>query len=218
MAHKQVIVFNTGGPIRCEAILPSNTHGAAPAGRACRGQFSAENVLEDAKAVARHRRAALKVKQRGVPCIADLAGKEADAIGFGARGEQRIDEADALAAEVRPIALSFQAKHPLVGLPAIADLAADEAPGPFAAAVSDDYAKRINKIHTIATLTPTAVGANVEAGPIVDRGNHRRGSLGVRTCSQISCRRGSGYPQCNQTNGPHQKLPHHSIPIYHALR
>src|SRR3977135_3290694 len=36
VAHKQVIVFDTGGPIRCEAILPTNTHGATPAGRACR--------------------------------------------------------------------------------------------------------------------------------------------------------------------------------------
>ena len=49
------------------------------------------SVLEDAKAVARHRRAALYVQQRCVPGVADLAGKEADAIGLGARGEQRID-------------------------------------------------------------------------------------------------------------------------------
>ena len=65
-----------------EAVLKSNTDGGAPAGRVCRGQFSAENVLEDAKAVARHRRAALYVKQRLIPGVADLAGKEADAIGL----------------------------------------------------------------------------------------------------------------------------------------
>ena len=47
----------------------------------------------------------------------------------------RIDQADALAAEIRPIALGFQAKHPLTGLPTITDLATDEAPGPLAAAV-----------------------------------------------------------------------------------
>ena len=45
--------------------------------------------VEDAKAVARHRRAALYVKQRCIPGVADLAGKEADAIGLGASGEGR---------------------------------------------------------------------------------------------------------------------------------
>ena len=44
IAHEQVVVFNTERPVRCEAVLKSNTHGAAPAGRACRGQFKAGNV------------------------------------------------------------------------------------------------------------------------------------------------------------------------------
>ena len=110
VAHEQVIVFNAGGPIRCEAILPSNTHGATPAGRACRGQFNATGGIEDTKAGVRHRRAALEVKQRGVPCITDLAGEKADATGLGAGRERRIEEAEALVAEIRPIALSFQAR------------------------------------------------------------------------------------------------------------
>src|SRR3984893_13338590 len=169
VAHKQVIVFNTGGPIRCEAILPSNTHGATPAGRACRGQFNAGKVIEDAKAVARHCRAALEVKQRGVPCITDLAGEKADAIGFGASRERRIEEADSLVAEIRPIALGFQAKHPLVGLPAITELAAEEASGSIAAALSDGYASRVKEIHTAVALSPPAIGPDVKAGPIVDR-------------------------------------------------
>src|SRR5882757_8585800 len=101
IAHEQMIVLNSERPVWCEAVLKSNTDGAAPAGRTCRGQFSAENVLEDAKTVARHRRAAFYVKQRLIPGVADLAGKEADAIGFGARREQRIDQADALAAKIR---------------------------------------------------------------------------------------------------------------------
>ena len=125
VAHEQVVVFDTGGPIRCEAILPSNTHGTTPAGRACRGQFKASRGIEDAKAGVCHRRAALQVKQRSVPGVTDLAGEEADATGFGAGRERRIGKAEALVAEIRPIALSFQAKHPLAGLPAIPDLAAD---------------------------------------------------------------------------------------------
>ena len=80
-----------------------------------------------------------------------------------------IDEADALVAEIRPIALSFQAKHPLAGLPAITDLAADEASGPIAAALSDGYASRVKEIHTAVALAPAAVAADVEAGPVVNR-------------------------------------------------
>ena len=82
IAHEQVVVFNTKRPVRCEAVLKSNAHGAAPAGRAGRGQFNIEKVIVDAKAVARHRRTALYVEQRLVPSVADLAGKEADAIGL----------------------------------------------------------------------------------------------------------------------------------------
>ena len=88
IAHPQVVVFNTKRPVRCEAVLKSNTGGAAPAGRAGRGQFNAGNRFEDAKAVARHRRTALYVEQRCVPGVADLAGEEADTIGFGASGDE----------------------------------------------------------------------------------------------------------------------------------
>ena len=49
-----------------------------------------------------------------------------DGIGLAAGGEQRIDQADALAAEIRPIALGFHTKHPLTGLPTITDLATDK--------------------------------------------------------------------------------------------
>ena len=83
-----MIIFNTGRPIRCETILPANTHGATPAGRAHRGQFNVGGGSEDAKAVVCHRRAALEVKQRGVPGVADLAGEKADAIGLGAGRER----------------------------------------------------------------------------------------------------------------------------------
>ena len=89
IAHEQVVVFNTERPVRRKAILKSNTHDAAPAGRACRGQFNAGKRVEDAEAVACHRRAALYVKQRCIPGVADLAGKEADGIGLGASGEQQ---------------------------------------------------------------------------------------------------------------------------------
>ena len=64
--------------------------------------------------------------------------------------KRRIEQADALVAEIRPIALGFHAKHPLTGLPAITDLAADEASGPLAAALSEgQYAKRVNEIQQL---------------------------------------------------------------------
>ena len=93
------------------------------------------NVIEDAKAVARHRRAALYVEQRLIPGVADLAGKEADAIGFGASGEA--EDRSRLTRVLLRSAQSPWASRPntqVTGLPAIADLAADEASGPLAAA------------------------------------------------------------------------------------
>ena len=63
-----------------------------------------------------------------------------------------IDEADALVAEIRPITLCFQAKHPLAGLPAITDLTADDATGPIAAARSDGYASRSTKSTQLWTM------------------------------------------------------------------
>src|SRR6476660_1115187 len=129
-----MVVFDTKRPVRGEAVFKSNTRGAAPAGRADLGQFNAGKRSEDAKAVARHRRTALYVEQRLIPGVADLAGEEADTIGFGASGDEAISEggkliekrAEARVAEIRPIALCFHAKHPLTGLPTVADLAADE--------------------------------------------------------------------------------------------
>src|SRR6185295_9015972 len=123
IAHEQVVVFDTERPVRCEAVLKSDAYGAAPAGRAGRGQFNAAKRFKNAKAVARHRRTALYVEQRLIPGVADLAGEEADTIGLGACGDEAPSEggkliekrAEARVAEIRPIALCFQAKHPLVG-------------------------------------------------------------------------------------------------------
>src|SRR6476469_3473235 len=59
IAHEQVVVFDTERPVRCEAVLKSNTDGPAPTGRAGRRQFNVVKRSEDAIAVAGHRRAAL---------------------------------------------------------------------------------------------------------------------------------------------------------------
>ena len=149
------------------------------------------------------------------PRVADLAGEEPDSIGRGARGERRIDQADALVAEIRPIALGFHAEHPLAGLPTITDLAAGQAPGALAATVSDENAKRINEIKAVAALTPAAVAANVEAGPIV---KHRKRSWrGPRLDRHVSGRSRSPNPECKQTNRTEQKLPHRNFSIAHRV-
>ena len=75
------------------------TQGATPTGRACRGQFNAGGGIEDAKAVVSHRRATLHVEQRCIRRVTDLAGEKADTTGFGASGERRNREADALVAD-----------------------------------------------------------------------------------------------------------------------
>src|SRR4029077_15094233 len=84
VAHKQVVVFDTDRPILSEAILESDTHGAAPEGVACRGEFKAGKCVKYAKTIARHRPAAPHVEQRLVPGVADLAGEKADGVSFGA--------------------------------------------------------------------------------------------------------------------------------------
>ena len=126
----------------------------------------------------------------------------------------RIEQAYARVAEIRPIALGFHAKHPLIGLPAITDLAADEAAGPRVAALSEGYAKRVNEIPTIAALAPAAIGADVEAAPVVD---HRK--RGGWRCfdSHVCGGGGSAHPENKQTDRPQQKLLHRNFSIPVAL-
>ena len=172
---------------------------------------------EEAVAIARHRRAALYVKQRCIPSVADLAGEEADTIGRGASGEKGGKgslKADALPAEIRPIALRFQAKHPLTGLPTITDLAADDAPGPLAAAVSDGRAKSMHQRNPSSCCSdPSRRCRRCRSRSSRKSGPPSGGGCGR---SQISSRGGSSHPERNQTGRPQQKLLHHSIPICHG--
>ena len=97
VAHEQVVVFNAGRPVRSEAILESDPHGGAPAGRACREKFNLAKRGQYAEIIARHRRAALQVQQCRVPGPTDLAGEKADGIGLCASREEGIEKADARA-------------------------------------------------------------------------------------------------------------------------
>ena len=123
--------------------------------------------------------------------------------------------AEARVAEIRPIALCFHAKHPLTGLPTVADLTADETSGPRGAAVSEAKDTKTIEIQAAVALTPAAVAADVEAAPVVNRGH-----IGGRSCldGHIRGRRGRSHPKSNQSDCRQQKLLHHSIPNCYALR
>jgi hypothetical protein len=80
-----------------------------------------------------------------------LAGEEAYAINSCAGRECRIDQADLSIAEIRPIALAFEAENKLAGLPTVTELPADDASGPITASARDNCSSHRNE-------TPTSAG------------------------------------------------------------
>ena len=76
----------------------------------------------------------------------------------------------------------------------------------------DEHAERV-VVPALVARTPTAVGADVETAPVIERGDHRR-SFGVRTSGQISGRRGSG--QRNKPGKTQQKLLHYRLQLLSA--
>jgi len=75
VTHKEMIVFDADRLVRREAILPTDSNGAAPACRAYRRQTDAVQRRENIETIARDRRTALEVQQRRVPGVTDLAGE-----------------------------------------------------------------------------------------------------------------------------------------------
>src|SRR5262249_28716619 len=123
------------------------------------------------EAVVGHGRAALDVEQRCIPRPTDLTREEPDGIGLHRGRERRIEHADARTAQVSPIALRFQSEDELTGLPAIPDLAAEQAAGTVAATIAEDGPGDEYEIPAIVALAPAAIGADVETAPVVD---HRK--------------------------------------------
>src|ERR1700726_896480 len=69
VAHDKVVVLQPDRPVRCEAVLASDTHDPAPAGRASGSHTHVSGRGKNVKTVACHRRAALHVEQCRVPGI-----------------------------------------------------------------------------------------------------------------------------------------------------
>lgn len=183
--HPEMVVFDTERPVGREAVLPAHAEGAAPARVASRCQADPGDVVEYIEPIARHGAAALHVKQRGIPRPTELRREEPDGVNLTGCRNQWIDQTDARVLDFGPISLRFQTEHKLIGLPAVPDLSASEAAGAIRATTCDCPCGR-HEIHTTVALPPTAVGADVEPGPIIDRRDHRGRGLDVRFSRQIS--------------------------------
>src|SRR4029079_14365921 len=127
-----------------------------------------------------------------------LAGDETDAIGTHAGRECGMDQTNASAAEVSPIALPFQTEYPSAGSQTISQFPPDEPSGSVRASVRDDCSGRRDKIPAIAALSPTTIGAHVETAPIVDHRKRRHGSC---LHGHVGGRYGSGgHGNCRETD------------------
>src|SRR4030081_2460841 len=213
IAHEQVIVFDADRPVRCETKLKTGTDCATPTRftRAGGEQHSRGNG-EYVVLVFGYRRAALYVKQHIVPGVADLTSEQPERIDSRTVTVRREEQADIVASEISPVALRFQTEHPRTGLPAIADLTTSRAAGCVMATFPErrnrNACGRCYEIPALAARSPTAIGADVEAAPIVNGGHHRGRRLGVRTSGQIGGRCGGSHAKGNKTNCSKQKLLH----------
>ena len=63
-------------------------------------------------------------------------------------------------------------------------------------------------VPALAAGSPTAIGADVEAAPVIHRRHHRRRRLGVRSRTKISRRSGRSHTHRREADGTQQKLFH----------
>src|SRR3954468_20544735 len=99
-----MVVFEADRPVRGEAVFDADADRAAPAGVVGTIELgSGQTARSDAAvAVAGDGGAALHVKQRVIPGVADLAGEQAESIDTGAVGDAG-HGAGTPAGEVRPV-------------------------------------------------------------------------------------------------------------------
>jgi len=158
--QENVVVLDAGRPVRSEAEFEPGADRAAPAG-VVNGvrNLNAGSRREAVKTIGNHGGAALHVEQHVVPGVANLAGEQTERIDTAVIAEGRKCEAGITASEVGPVALRFEAKHPVGGLPAVADLTADGAAGRIVATFSDnENAGRGREVPALAAGAPAAVG------------------------------------------------------------
>src|SRR5438132_44030 len=196
VTHEQVIVLDRNRPIRRKSEFEARSDDTTPAcitrrieQRACGGYRASVFVVG-------HGGAALHIPKDVVPGIPDLAGEKAERFNPGIVSPGGNETANVRSVQISPVALRFETEHPTGGLPAVTNLTANHSAGrivtTFAEGGQDSYAGEVRNIPALVARSPTAVGSDIEAAPVVDRSHHRR-RLGVGTCSQISGRRGSSH-------------------------
>src|SRR6478672_6357366 len=214
---EEIVVFDAGSPIRRETILKAHTDYSAPTGPLCLPKADAGEGIEDVEALACDGGAALHINQGCIPGVADLTREEAQAIDVGFPGvssvQQRGIHKNTLGPEISPVALSFQSKHPGARLPAVTDLATDNATTLIIASFSE-YVKepKLGDIEALPGPAIAAVRADVKAGPVVNRCHIRERRL-IRPSREICRRCGGSDAQRNERNGTKQELLHHPTPL-----
>src|SRR6202022_3848922 len=154
--------------------------------RACGGHRTSVFVVG-------HGRAALHIPKDVVPSIADLAGEQAERFDLGIVSPSGNENANIRSLQISPVALRFQAEHPAGHLPTVSNLTANHSAGRIVTTFTEggDRYTEVRDIPAFVAPAAAAVGAAVDAAPIIDR-NHRGWRLSVRTRREISGRRGSG--------------------------
>src|SRR3954447_17296233 len=196
VTHEQVIVLDRNRPIRCESEFEARSDDPTPAcftrrieQRACGGHRAPVFVIG-------HGGAALHIPKDVVPGIPDLAGEQAERFNLGIVSPSGNETANIRSLQISPVALRFEAEHPTGALPTITNLTANHSAGrivtTFTEGGYDSCTGEVRNIPALVAPSPTPVCADIEAAPVVDR-SHHRWRLGVRTCSQISGRRGSSH-------------------------
>src|SRR5207247_9795496 len=153
--------------------------------------------LRTSRVVVGHGGRPLHIPKHVVPGIPDLAGEKAECVDLGIVSPGRNETADVTSPQVSPVALRFETEHPTGALPTVSNLTANHSAGrivtTFTEGGHDSCTGEVRNIPALVTRSPTAVGADVEAAPVVDRSHRRRWRFGIGTCSQISGRRGSSH-------------------------
>src|SRR5450631_3962590 len=200
IAHPpEIVVFYADRPIRCEAVFKACSDRPTPTCPFCLSQANARYRIKKIPPLVGDGCAALHVPESVVPGITDLTREKTQCIGFGGPSISREKQASVRVSEIGPVPLRLQSEYPICGLPTITNLAASDATACIAAtfSVNDTPAVDRGDVEAPIATTIASVGADVEAAPIIDGGNHRRRCFGVRAGSKISRRCGCDHAQCN---------------------
>src|ERR1700754_2332672 len=122
----EIVVLDADGPIRRNTVLQTGADHAAPASAFGIGEARTSYRAIQAEILTADRSATLCVEEYVVRGVADLPGKQAEPVERRFERVGRILQADAGVANVGPVTLGFETEHPRAGLPAIAELTADQ--------------------------------------------------------------------------------------------